>query len=405
MFKRFIWIAIVVMLVTLSATTAAQEVIPLDECVTEYDAAVNYFPDDVSMEYAQGFTVEYFNHYKVVTSTLPWPGATAADAFQYVLVQCGTPAPEGFEDAQMIEVPVQRVISMSTTYLPALTELDVLDRLIGLDGYSVLYTNAPEVQALIEAGTLVDIGNAPTINVEAALDAEPDLILAYGSGLPEFDAHPVLLEAGIPVALASDYVEESPLGRAEWMKFIALFFNKEAEAEALFNEKVTAYNDLVALTAALPLTEKPTVLWDSFSSYGSAWFIPGGRSFVGQLLRDAGAITILGDNPMVVDEVASVPFDFETVYDAGLEADYWFANAFLTNTLADLMAQDERYAGFTAVEAGRVYNNDAVVNANGGNDYYESGAANPQLVLADLVAILHPDLLPEHTLRYYRPLE
>jgi iron complex transport system substrate-binding protein len=401
MFKRFMWIAILVVLVIVPFSASAQAV----ECVTEYDAAVNYFPDEVSVEYAQGFTVEYFNHYKVVTSTLPWPGATAADAFQYVLVQCGTPVPEGFADAQIIEVPVQRVISMSTTYLPAFTELDVLDRLIGLDGYSVLYTNTAEVQTLIEAGTLVDIGNAPAINVEVALDAEPDLILAYGSGSPEFDAHPVLLEAGIPVALASDYVEESPLGRAEWMKFIALFFNEEAQAEALFSEKVTAYNDLVALTAALPLTEKPTVLWDSFSSYGSAWFVPGGRSFVGQLLRDAGAITILGDDPTVVDEVGSVPFDFETVYDAGVEADYWFANAFLTNTLTDLMAQDERYTGFAAVEAGRVYNNDALVNANGGNDYYESGAANPQFVLADLVAILHPDLLPGHSLRYYRPLE
>lgn len=375
----------------------------VDECVADFDETVDYFPAKTEVEYAVGWSVEYFNHYKVVSVHTPWPGAAEDDAFQYVLVQCGTPVPDGYDDALIIDVPSGDIIALSTTYLPHLADLDLLDNLIGLD--TVLFANTPAVVELIEAGELAEFGSGAGINVELVLDAEPGIVMTYGSGIPEYDAHPVLLEAGVPVVINAEYVETSPLGRAEWIKFTALFYNAEAEAEAVFGETVAAYDALVALAAEIPEDERRTLLWDSYTSFGDAWFVPGGASFSGQFLRDAGANLVLGDDPEIAGVTGSVPYDFETVYDAGIDADVWLPNAVAWYSLADVLAADPRYADLAAFQNGEVYNNSARENENGGNDFYETGVANPHLVLADLIYILYPDLLPEHELFFFEQLQ
>jgi len=371
-----------------------------ERCVTDYDPAVDYFPFKTNFDYAQGVEVDYFPNYKVVRVTRPWPNAETL--FEYVLVQCGTPAPEGYDEALILEVPSGKVIALSTTQLPHLTELGLLDQLVGLDSF--LYVNTPAVRELIASDALVEVGSGPQINIELVLATDPDLVMSYGVGSPEYDTHPVLLEAGVPVVLNSEWVETTPLGRAEWLKFTALFYNEEAQAEALFQEKVAAYESLQALTADLPASDLPTVLPNTFSTFSEAWNVPGAESFAAAFLRDAGARMILGDAPEIQGQTGSVPFDFETVYEEGLEADFWLLGAFGVNTLEDLLAQDERYVDFRAVAEGRVWNNDARQNENGGNDYWETGVTNPHLILADLIAIFHPDLLPEHEFIFYRPI-
>jgi iron complex transport system substrate-binding protein len=378
----------------------AQEANLLADCVTDYDAETDYFPDKLTVDYSIGWDVEYYNNYKVINMTSPWPGAGPDDAFQYVLVQCGTPAPEGYDDALVIEVPTGDIIALSTTYLPAIVDLGLVDKLIGMD--SNLYVNSPEVIERIEAGDVIEVGSGSTINVEAVLDAEPSIVLAYGSGTPEYDAHPALLEAGVFVAIATDYVENHPLGRAEWLKFIALFYNAEAEANAIFDDRVSVYHELAALTADIPEEDRPTILWSSNSSWTNAWSVPGRQSYVGQLLADAGVNYVLQDAEEVLDNDTSAPFDFEVVYDAGLDADYWLPDSYGITSLDDLLASDERYGDFAAFQSGEVYLNDSIVNENGGNDYYESGASNPQVILGDLIAIFYPDLLPDYAPYYFR---
>jgi iron complex transport system substrate-binding protein len=236
------------------------------------------------------------------------------------------------------------------------------------------------------------------------LDAEPSLLLTFIYSSDDINTHPALVEAGVPVVVASDYIEASPLGQAEWIKFTALFYNAEATANAVFDEKAAAYQGLVDLTASLSDEEKPTVLWNSYTAYSNAWWIPGSESFAGQFIRDAGGTLVLGDDPQVAGNINATPFDFEVVYDTGFDADLWFPGTFGVRTLADFIAQDERNADFEAVQAGQVYNFDARENANGGNDFFENGVANPQDVLADLISIMHPELLPDHELIYYRQL-
>ena len=195
-------------LIVFSVTPAfAQDTNLTAGCVENYDVAVDYFPDKIDLTHATGIEVEYFNHYKVVRTLTPFPGA--ATPFEYVLVQCGTPAPEGYGNAQMVEVPVTSFAALSTTQLPHLNDLDRLDRLVAVDSF--LYISTPAVQDLIAADELVELGSGAEVNVELTLDLEPDVVMANGFN-PETDAHPVLMNAGIFTALNSEWLEPTLLG-------------------------------------------------------------------------------------------------------------------------------------------------------------------------------------------------
>jgi iron complex transport system substrate-binding protein len=399
--KRHLYLVVLVALLFVTPTFA-QDANLTAGCVENYDPDVDYFPGKISIDHAQGLEVEYFNHYKVVTVTQPWVGATEADAFVYLLVQCGTPVPEGYPDVALIEIPAGDLIAMSTTYLPPLVEMGLVDHLIGLDSF--LYVNTAEIVEKIETGDLIEVGYGPAVNVEMILDADPSLVMVGSGSSREWDAHPVLLEAGVFIAMNGDWIEQSPLGRAEWLKFPALFYSTEAEANALYGEVTDGYESLATLVADMPDSEKPVVLWNSYSSWSEAWDIPGSDSYSRQLLQDAGATVVMGDDPQVQGLSGIVPFDFEIVYEAGLEADVWFPSAFMWYGLSDALAADERYVDFAAFQNNAVYNNNARENANGGNEYYETGATNPHVLLADLIYILHPEQLPDHELVYFRKL-
>ena len=377
---------------------AAPDVNLQETCVTDYDPNVDYFPDKITITDAVNFSVEYFNHYKVVTVTNAFDGA---EPFTYVLTQCGTPAPDAadFPDGtQFIDVPAGEIIAMSTTQLPHLTELGLVDKLVGLDSF--LYVNSPEVRALIDAGKLVEIGSGAEVNVELVLDVEPDIVMTFGFN-PASDAHPVLIEAGIFTALNAEWREPTPLARAEWIKYTALFYNAEARAEAVYADIVSAYNEARELAASVPEDERPVVLWNTYSSFSEAWSIPGAQTYVGALIRDAGGVIALGEEA----PEGSALLSFEAVYDGALDADVWITGAFGVTTLDDLLARDSRYADFAAVQNGNVWNNTKDLNENGGNNYWELGVTNPHLILQDLVAIFHPDLLPDHDFSFYLRLE
>ncbi len=365
-----------------------------DGCVAdgEFSPEIDYFPEKVTLTHTANFAVEYHNNYKVVTIFLPYPGAT--EAAQYVLVQCGTPAPEGYAAEQVIEVPVQTIVTMSTSYLPFLDELGLLDRLVGLD--DATYVSNPTVLQMAAEGKLAMIGYGSSVNVEQALELAPDIIMTYGSGAPEYDAFPILQQAGLKVVINAEWMDTSPLGRAEWGKFIALFFNQEAAAEALFADKVNAYNEYAALAAGV--TEKPTVF--TGTAYQGTWNVPGGQSFGAAFLRDAGADYLWADDP----STGSLFLSFEAVFEKAQNADFWL-NVGFVSALTDLEAMDPRYADFAAYQTGNVWNYDARVSPSGGNDYFESAVAHPELVLADLIKIFHPDLLPDHELVYYRQVK
>jgi iron complex transport system substrate-binding protein len=251
---------------------------------------------------------------------------------------------------------------------------------------------------MAQQGDLIEVGFGGDVNVEVVLDAETDLVMTYTGGYADFDAHPKLLEAGIPVAINAEYAETGPLARAEWIKFTAAFFDKEAEANAYFSTVSGEYLALKALTATMTDDQKPVALWNSFSSYIDAWAIPGPETYSGILLADAGARVALGD-------IAPAEVSLEVVVDGALDADIWFPGVFGVAGLADLLATEPRYADFAAFQSGAVWNVDGRTNPNGGVDYFENGVNEPHIVLADLIAILHPELFSYYKPVYFRKLE
>lgn len=364
----------------------------LDGCITAFDPAVDYFPQKTTLTHTSGFSIDYFNHYKIVTLYTPFPGG---EPISYVLVQCGAPAPEGYDPQQIIEVPVRRFVAMSTTLLTALDEIGALDRLAGLD--EVTYVNNLDVLQMAEEGRLTMIGVGAGVNVEQAIDLQPDLIMAVSTGNADYDAHPKLLEAGLKVALNAEWLDTSPLGRAEWSKYIAAFFNREAAAEANFAERVARYDELAARAATAPA--RPTVLVNVVAR--GTWSIPGGNSYIARFLADAGAEYLWSAETTH----ERLQLAFEEVYDVAQGADFWVNTGRNATTLAQLLAEDARYADFAAVQKGNVWNNNARIGPGGGNEYWEVGVAHPDVVLADLIKIFHPELLPEHEFVYYQRLE
>ncbi len=360
-------------------------------CVDSYVEGVDYFPEKSTVTYSTGFSIAYHGNYKVITVQTPYPGA---QPIEYVLVQCGTPAPEGYAAEQVIEVPVRHVISLSTTNLPHLDRLGVIDSLVAVD--DATYASNPRVLEGVAAGTVSVIGSGPQINVEQALSIEPDVVLAYGSGSPEFDSYPKLQEAGLKVVFNADWLENTPLGRSEWGKFIAAFYNAEGEAEKLFDATAGKYEELQALVRNVDT--KPSVLLGL--PFEGTWYVGGGNSFAATFLYDAGAIYPWADD----GSTGALPFTFESVFERAGEADVWLNLGYVSD-LKSMLDQDARFGEFKAYKDGAVWNNDARTSAAGGNDYYETATAEPDVVLADLIKILHPDLLPDHTLVYYRKVE
>ncbi len=366
-------------------------------CIDRFDPEVDYFPAKTAPRYAERFRVEYFRHYKVVTISTPWSGAESR--LRYLLVQCGTPRPPGYEDAEVIEIPVPTLVTTSTTELPHVVELDLVDRLVGHDELD--YVSAPAIRRRIAAGDVVEVGSDARINLELVVAADPGLVLASGLGSPEIESFAKLRELGVDVVQVPSFLEASPLGRAEWIKVTALFFNREDRAEEFFARVAERYLELAA--RARTVAERPTVLCGS--PIGETWHVPGGRSFMARLLADAGARYLWADDA----STGAIPLAIESVYERALEAELWLHPGGW-RSLDTIAAVDERFTRLAAFENRRVFNNDARMNTAGdqaltGNDYWETGTARPDLVLADLIKIFHPELVPEHELVFHRRLE
>ena len=362
MMKSILIVAIVLLASLLS--TAAGDANLTDGCVNDYAADVDYFPQKIEVVDAAKFKVEYFNNYKLVSVADAFDGAPD---FNYVLVQCGTPTPspaDFAEGAQFIEVPTGALITLATTQLPALSQLGLLDHLVGVD--SGFYISTPEVLDMIAAGDVAEVGFGSQVNIELVLELEPQLVMSYGFN-PASDAHPVLMEAGIFTALDASWRELSPLGRAEWIKFTALFYNEEERANATYTDIGSQYEAVREWAAAVGADDRPTVLINSFLGYADAWFIPGEDTYVGQLIRDAGGDSLLAE----AGSESSHGLGFEAVFEGGLDADIWLVETFGIYSEADLLALDSRFGDFAAFQSGTLWNNNRDENANGGNNYYE----------------------------------
>jgi len=358
-------------------------------CVDQFDETIDYFPDKIAVEDAGNFSVEYDKSYKIVTVHQAYSGGPGE---RYVLLQCGAPKPrltDALADAPVIRVPIASLFSASTTHLPLLVDLDRLDVLTGVSKFDSIVS--PPVIARIKAGGVIEFAPAGVIDAERIVSQPPSVVMTGGS---ESSAFATVRAAGVPVVANAEWLEPSGLGRAEWVKYMALYLNEERKANVRFAAIKSAYRSLVKLTGAIADTDRPRVM-TGVARRGS-FFIAGGRSYVATLIRDAGGRYVWADNPATATAVV----DLEAQVQRAASADIWINSGEWKN-LASMIADEPRYAEFKAYRQGQVWVYERLVNATGGNDYWSRSVTRPDLLLADLIKILHPNLLPEHSFEWY----
>ncbi len=345
------------------------------------------------IHHARGFNITYFKDFKLVSIINPFGGQ--GDTLQYILQKKDAAMPAGYPHAQRIEIPVKNLVAMSSMHVGLLDFLNAEHVLTGLG--SLQYVYSPKVIAMIKAGKIAEVGRDQGLNDERVIEIRPGLVMTIGNPGGKMDHYRILKEAGIPVLINSEWVEQTPLARAEWVKLMAALLDKEELVNAKFKQIETEYARLSAL--AQKAAKKPTVL--SGLNTKDAWFLPGGNSYMARFFQDAGA-----DYPWQNDPATgSLPLSFEAVYPFALKADYWLNVGFDSHdTRKSILAQDIRYADFKAMRTGRLYSYNRLVNEQGSNDFFESGSLNPHIVLADMIRIFHPELLPDHQLVYYKQL-
>lgn len=360
-------------------------------CIDDYSPDTDYFPDKVTFEHATGVSVEYENSYKVVEVTT----LAGEKPQRYILLQCGAeePKPEGdLRDAQIIPVPVESAITLTTTNLPHFAELGAADTVVGVG--TAAYVATPEILERAEAGDVKDYAGAEgQPSQEAIIGASPDLLVmdAFGEAIVE-DANR-FVTAGVPTVLNADFNEQELLGRAEWLKFTSLFLNAEADANTTFDEIATEYERVAGIAAGAE--DRPTVFANT--PFEGTWFTPGGQSFFANGIKDANGEYVFDDD----ESTYSLELDIETVLDKAGDADIWLQAGSVSGTLQDLLKADERFKEFKAFKKGQVWAWDKSMSPGGGNAFFETGYTHAEVVLSDLVKILHPDLLPDHELEFF----
>lgn len=346
--------------------------------------------------YATGFDI---SGAKGAASTLitvrnPWQGAEGVERRLFISRE-GERAPEGF-DGQVIEGAVERVVCMSSTYVAMIDALDCTERVVGVSGIDFIY-NARVREAASE-GRVRDVGHDSDINFELLLTLQPDVVLLYGVAGENGVANAKLDELNIPYFYLGDYVEESPLAKAEWTVVVAEILGVRERGEELFAGIAERYNALREQVAA-SVAERPTVMFNT--PYRDTWYMPSSRSYAVRIVEDAGGRYVYDGN----HGTASQAIDLEQAYVLTREADYWI-NVGQYATLEALRRDNPRFVGAKAVREGRVYSADRRKTAKGGSDFWESAVVNPDVVLRDLVAVLHPELnLVSEELTYYKRIE
>lgn len=343
------------------------------------------------LHYAQGFTVhQATNGYTEVMVKKPFPGATKS--LHYVLVPQEVPLPN-IPDAVVIRTPVKKIVCTSTTHIPLLDYLGKTHALVGFPGLH--YISSPAMRKRIDNGEVAELGVDKNLNVERLVMLQPDMVMAYLVA-GDFGQLRKIEELGIPVVINAEYLEPHPLGRAEWIKFMALFFNLQDKADSVFRAIEEEY--LHTRQLALQATTQPSVL--SGVLYSDTWFAPGGKNYGAQLLADAACSYIWKHNP----SAEFLELSYEAVLNEGQQADLWIGVGGY-RSLDEMARADSRYTRFKAFQNQQVYTYNARMGPGGGSEYLELGYLRPDIILKDLVKIAHPELLPDHSLYFYARLK
>ncbi|QVY66484.1 ABC transporter substrate-binding protein [Polaribacter sp. Q13] len=293
-----------------------------------------------------------------------------------------------------IYTPIHKIVVTSTTHIPMVELLNEETSIIGFP--YTKYVSSEKTRQLIDAGKITEIGKESSLNTEILLDLQPELVVGYSVSSADKSLTTVK-RAGINVIYNGDWLEETPLGRAEWIKFFGVLFNKEKQADSIF--KVIETNYLEAKNIAIKSTKKPTILSGAIMSK-DIWNLPAGESFVAQFFKDAN-LNYLWKN---TKGKGSLSLSFESIFDKGQNADYWISPGYFS-AKEQLLQSNQIYTEFNAFKNDEIYTSTTKKGKTGGIIYFELAATRPDLVLKDIIKITNPDLLPNYEMTFFEKMK
>lgn len=356
-------------------------------CQNKKETEVSTEQVPYEVKYAKVFDVKKYKDYTLVTVNDPWDSTRILQ--KYVLVEKTSELPSKLPEGTLVRIPLNSVAVYSTIHCAVLRELNSLPIIKAV--CEPEYIDEKYVKDGIKNNTIVDLGLASNPNIEKLIMADPEAILASPiEGTP----YGTIEKTGIPIIEIPDYMESTPLARAEWVKFYSLFIGKEEIADPLFAGIEKEYNKLKNTVSTV--TNRPTVFTDL--KYGNSWYIAGGNSFIGNLLKDAGAHYIWKDD----ESTGATPQAFETVLDEAGEADIWLIKYNQPNELTYKALEKEYkpYSYFKAFKDKNIY-----VCNTGEIPYYETIVLHPEQILKNFAYIFHPDLFEGYEPVFYSKMK
>lgn len=347
----------------------------------------------IEISYAEGFEIIDHGKYRVLNISNPWPKADKT--YSYALIPKENASfitlnKEEFDG--MILTPIERIVVTSTTHIPSLELLETEQSLVGFPGMD--YISSEKTRLRIENQQVRELGKNEGINIEVLIALQPQAVVAFGVDGANKSME-TISKANIPVIYNGDWVEKSPLAKAEWIKFFGALYNKSDEASEIFERIERDYVE--AKEIASKATTQPTVLCGAM--YKDVWYLPNGTSPEAQFLNDANANYIWSETT----EAGSIALSFESVFDKARNADLWLSPSYYSS-YSDLEQANIRYTKFEAFENNKIFTFANTTGTTGGVLYYEFGTTRPDLVLKDMIKICHPDLLKDYETTFFKPL-
>lgn len=351
----------------------------------EFNFEIDYFPDKASVNYADGFSIEYHNSFKILIID----ATDTTESQTFVLVQCGAPLPD--TDFPVITIPIESAFLSSTTQYPSFIELKSVTKITGIG--QVGFISSKEIIAHVKTNDVVEFAANFEVGTEAVIESNPDVLMSNGFPDP---AYSKLVELNIPVINWMDWQETSALGRAEWLLITSSLLNQELAGTLFINTVISNYEEVVQ-KAVRASSDKVALAGSAFQG---TFYAPGGASYIANLLKDAN----IGYVWSQTSDTGSLYLDLESVIAQGMTADIWINAPAQWATIQQGLSEDSRYGELDCVQKNNVWTHTLLVNQQGADDYFERAASRPDLLLADLVKIAHPNLMTEHKFEWYRQI-
>ena len=358
-------------------------------CKKEPRIVIKSIEPESIIKHAKGFDIVDDNGIKKLIIKTAFQNSTEVSEYE-ILKKNSTSTSKN----KIIKVPIQRIALTSTTHIPMVELLNKETTIVGFA--NTKYVSSEKTSALIAVGKIKEIGKESSLNTEVILDLKPEIVIGFSVSAANKSLK-TLQKSGIPVLYNGDWLEETPLGRAEWIKFFGVLFDKEKQADSIF--KVIEANYLKAKNSALKATTKPTILSGAIMSK-DIWNLPAGNSFVAQFLKESNTNYLWNNSK----GKGSLSLSFESVFEKGKDADFWIAPGYFSSK-EQLLQSNQIYTEFEAFKNNKIYTTSTKKGKTGGVLYYELAPVRPDLVLKDLIKITHPNLLPNYTLTFFEKMQ